>query len=205
MNLEGDFMFTGIVTNTGKITKWKPAKNGGRMGVKPKRKYVGVKLGQSIAINGCCLTVVGQKNGSIEFDISDETVRKTAFLDHGPGRKVNLEQAMKAKDALGGHFVLGHVDGVGKIKSIKKNPGSVEYTVSYPKKFAHLLIEKGSVTVDGISLTVCNLKNTTFDLYIIPHTLKETTMPEYKIGTLVNLEFDVLGKYVARMAEVRSS
>jgi riboflavin synthase len=195
-------MFTGIITNTGKITKWKPAANGGRLGVKAKRKYPGVKIGESIAINGCCLTVIGQKNGVIDFDISDETVRKTAFLDYGPNKKVNLERAMKASDALGGHFVLGHVDGVGKIKAVTINPGSIEYTVQFPKKFAHLLIDKGSVSVDGISLTVCNLKKTTFDLYIIPHTLKETIMPDYHVGKKVNLEFDVLGKYVARFKEI---
>ncbi|EKD50886.1 MAG: hypothetical protein ACD_62C00401G0004 [uncultured bacterium] len=192
-------MFTGIITNIGTIVNWKPAKDGGRMGVRPQKKYPKIKMGESIALNGCCLTVVGYKKGLIDFDISDETIRKTAFLEIGKGRRVNLERAMMAHSALGGHFVLGHVDGVGSIKAIKKNPGSVEYTIAYPKKFAHLMIEKGSVSVDGISLTVCNLTKSTFEVYIIPHTLKETIMSEYTVGQKVNLEFDVLGKYVARL------
>jgi len=196
-------MFTGIITNTGKISKWKPLKDGGRLHIKPIRKYKNVKMGESIALNGCCLTVVGYKNNEIAFDISDETIRKTAFINIQPGSVLNLERAMSASASFGGHFVLGHVDGVGKIKAVKENPGSVEFVVSYPKKFAPLLIEKGSVTVDGVSLTVCDLTKNTFALYIIPHTLKETVMPQYKIGDVVNLEFDVLGKYIARYTELK--
>ncbi|MBF0106634.1 MAG: riboflavin synthase [Deltaproteobacteria bacterium] len=196
-------MFTGIVTNKGVIKKWKPSKDGGRIYVQPLRRYSKVKMGESIALNGCCLTVVGNTNNTLEFDLSDETIRKTAFLKYSVGTVVNLERAMRAHDALGGHFVLGHVDSVGKVVAIKKNRGSVEYKIQYPKKFAHLLIDKGSVAVDGVSLTVCNLKNTTFDLYIIPHTLKETSMPLYKKGDLVNLEYDVLGKYIYRQSQVK--
>lgn len=194
-------MFTGIITNTAKVKKWKPAKDGGKLYVQPTKKFTKLKIGDSIAVNGCCLTVVTYKKNILEFDVSDETMRKTALHKLKAGSKVNLERAMKANDRFGGHFVLGHVDGVGKVKAVKCNPGSVEYTVTYPKKFSHLMIEKGSVTVDGVSLTVCDLKKTSFNLYIIPHTLKETNMPAYKKGSLVNLEFDVLGKYVANMVK----
>lgn len=189
-------MFTGIITNTGQVKKWKPSKDGGTLFIQPKTKFTKVKIGESIAINGCCLTVVRYKNNVLEFDVSDETMRKTALQSLKNKSGVNLERAMQVGDRFGGHFVLGHVDGVGQIKAVKKNKGSVEYTVSYDKKFQKLLIEKGSVTVDGISLTVCDLKKTKFSLYIIPHTLKETHLPKLKKGDQVNLEFDVLGKYV---------
>lgn len=192
-------MFTGIITNTAKVKKWKPTKDGGRLFVQPKKRFTKIKIGESIAINGCCLTVVSYKKNILEFDVSDETMRKTALFQFKNGSSVNLERAMMASDRFGGHFVLGHVDGVGKVKAIKCNPGSVEYTISYPKKFSHLLIDKGSITVDGISLTVCALKKSSFNLYIIPHTLDETHLPKVKLGDVVNLEFDVLGKYVAQM------
>jgi len=194
-------MFTGIITNTGRIKKWQPTKDGGRLFIQPQKKFTKIKIGESIAINGCCLTVVTDKKNVLEFDVSDETMRKTALHKFNKGSKVNLERAMKANDRFGGHFVLGHVDVVGKITKIKCNAGSVEYTLSYPKKFSHLLIEKGSVTVDGISLTVCDLKKSSFNLYIIPHTLDETHMPALRKGDLVNLEFDVLGKYVAQIVK----
>lgn len=173
------------------------------MSLHPKKKIGRVKLGQSIAVNGICLTVISIKKTVLGFDVSDETMRKTALHEYGVGSCVNLERPMSAAAEFGGHFVLGHVDGVGKITSIKHNPGSVEFGVSYPKKFKNLLIEKGSVTVDGISLTVCNLTSSAFELYIIPHTLKETNMGAYRVGTQVNLEFDVLGKYIARSFPIR--
>ena len=191
-------MFTGIIENSARVTGWQPSHKGGRLVVLPARAFKKIKIGESIAVNGCCLTVVACKNKSLEFDVSDETVRKTALAHYQVGTLVNLERAMLASDRFGGHFVLGHVDGVGNIKTIQKQSGSILYTVTYPKKFASLLIEKGSVTVDGISLTVCDLTRSEFSLYVIPHTLKETHLPEVKSGTVVNLEFDVLGKYVAR-------
>jgi len=210
-------MFTGIITNTAKVERiGRKSKvegrrsrglslEGGRLFVRPKTKFSKIKIGESIAVNGCCLTVVSYKNNVLEFDVSDETMRKTALSNFQKGTRVNLERAMMAADRFGGHFVLGHVDGVGKVTSIKCHPGSVEYKISYPKKFSKLLIEKGSVTVDGISLTVCDLKNSSFNLYIIPHTIKETHLADFKKGDAVNLEFDVLGKYVAQMVPVKKS
>lgn len=191
-------MFTGIITNTGLVSKWTPTKSGGRLLVKPKRKFIRVQIGESIAINGCCLTVVSHHQQTLAFDVSDETMKKTAMAELQQGSTVNLERAMRASDRLGGHFVLGHVDCVGRVKRVIRHKGSVEIRISYPKKFANLLIEKGSVTVDGISLTVCDLTSTEFSLYIIPHTLKETHLESMSSGDRVNLEFDVLGKYVLR-------
>lgn len=192
-------MFTGIIENTGIIKKWQPLPTGGKFFVAPRKAMTKVKTGESIAINGCCLTVVSHKNNQLEFDVSDETMRKTAFSQYHSGMKVNLERAMKASNRFGGHFVLGHVDGVGTIKEIVAEKGSVRFRISYPKGFSHLLIEKGSVTIDGISLTVCGLAKSHFDIYVIPHTLKETSLETLKTGSSVNLEFDVLGKYVERM------
>lgn len=189
-------MFTGIIHNTGIVQNWRFNRHGGKLTITTGNKLKKIKLGESIAINGCCLTVVSAQKKSLVFDVSDETLRKTVLGKYQKGKTVNLEQALRPMDRMGGHFVLGHVDGVGKIESIQKKPRSVTYKISYPKKFAPLLIEKGSVAVDGISLTVCDLKKDRFGLYVIPHTLKETHLGSLKVGDAVNLEFDVLGKYV---------
>lgn len=162
-----------------------------------------IKIGESIAVNGCCLTVTALERGILEFDISDETLRKTALKHLQKGDVVNLERALKTKDRFGGHFVLGHVDGVGKIQKIRKIENSYRYTIVYPKKFSKLLIEKGSVSVDGISLTVCDLTRTSFRVFIVPHTWKRTNLKTRKRGGVVNLEFDVLGKYALKSLHTR--
>lgn len=194
-------MFTGIVQHTGVIKKWQPAKQGGGLTLTVKGLPRDIKTGESIALNGCCLTVVIHTADGLTFDVSDETVAKTAFASYRPGQRVNLERALMPSDRFGGHFVLGHVDTVGRIKSIKPGLGSVILTVKFPKGFAKLMIEKGSVTVDGISLTACRVKKSTFQAAIIPHTLKETNLSERQAGDAVNLEFDVLGKYVQRLVK----
>lgn len=189
-------MFTGIITNQGKIKKWTPSRKGGVLVVETNTRYTGVKLGESLAINGCCLTVVAAKEKSLSFDVSDETMRKTAFSELGPAQLVNLERALMASDRLGGHFVLGHVDAVGKVLKVRKDPGSVVFEIGFPKAFRQLVIEKGSIAIDGISLTACDVQKQSLSVYVIPHTLKETNLGKRQIGDLVNLEFDVLGKYI---------
>lgn len=191
-------MFTGLVETTGEIRDWRPQKSGGRLIVKSKKTFLRVVLGESIAINGCCLTVVKKSSRGLEFDVSDETMNKTALGDYGPGDVVNLERALSLGDRLGGHLMQGHVDTTGCLISIKKQKGSVCFTFSYPKKFAKLIIEKGSIAVDGISLTACDLTRNQFSVYIIPHTLKLTHLAELKLKSRVNLEFDMVGKYVLR-------
>lgn len=197
-------MFTGIVTNTGHLKAWEPNEAGGKMMIESHERFDNVVLGESIAINGCCLTVVQVKDKLLEFDVSDETMRKTSFQNLQPGDLVNLERAMRADDRLGGHFVLGHVDDIGKIVSIDEHGGSIEFQVTYNKQHAALLIEKGSVCVDGISLTVCDLKDEQFSVYIIPHTIENTHLKQVKVGQVVNLEFDVLGKYILRQTQVKN-
>jgi riboflavin synthase len=194
-------MFTGIVQQTGVIKRWQPSAAGGRLTLAVKGWPRDIQSGESIAVNGCCLTVVIHSGDTLIFDVSDETIAKTALENYRPGMCVNLERALNQNNRFGGHFVLGHVDTVGRIKSIAKGAGSVMFTVKFPKEFSKLMIEKGSVTVDGISLTACRVKKSTFQAAVIPHTLKETNLSEREEGDAVNLEFDVLGKYVQRLVK----
>ncbi|MBI2339415.1 MAG: riboflavin synthase [Deltaproteobacteria bacterium] len=197
-------MFTGIVQGTGKVVSFHGGKKGGKLTITGGILPHGLRTGESVAVDGCCLTVVGHRRKSLVFDVSDETVRKTKIRSYRHGTVVNLERALKSSDRLGGHFVLGHVDGVGRVERIKKNPGSLAVTISHPKKLAPFLIEKGSVAVDGISLTATRLAaslagRNRFRVTIIPHTKKVTNMGCLKRGDLVNLEMDMLGKYVGRL------
>lgn len=196
-------MFTGIIENLGVVQNKTFQKKSGKFFIKPEKKISKVKIGESIAVNGCCLTVTALEKGVLEFDISDETVRKTALKHLQKGDAVNLERALKTKDRFGGHFVLGHIDSVGKIKDIRRINNSCRYTIAYPKKFSKFLIEKGSVSVDGISLTVCDLTKTSFKIFVIPHTTKHTNLKTRKRGGVVNLEFDVLGKYALKSPGTR--
>jgi riboflavin synthase len=191
-------MFTGLVETTGEICDWRPQKSGGRLVLKSQKNLGRVRLGESLAVNGCCLTVVKNSTHGLEFDVSDETMSKTALGDYGLGDTVNLERALSLGDRLGGHLMQGHVDTTGRLVAVKKQKGSVQFTFSYPKKFYSLVIEKGSIAVDGISLTACDLTRNQFSVYIIPHTLKLTHLNFLKPGDAVNIEFDMVGKYVLR-------
>lgn len=195
-------MFTGLIENLGTVDVWQPSPQGGVLSVMMDVTLSDLKIGESIAINGCCLTVISFQKNLIAFDVSDETLRKTSLQNLKHGHVVNLERALQVGARLGGHFVLGHVDGVGEITKIVHHEGSVEYRVNFPKTFTNLLIEKGSVTVDGISLTVCDLAADAFSVYIIPHTLLKTNLAKITEGTKVNLEFDVLGKYILRHSQI---
>jgi len=192
-------MFTGIIEGTGTIHSLKMDQDKGVLVVDSRISLTDLKMGESVAVDGCCLTVVNCDGTKLSFDISDETLRQTTLKKFKEGTIVNLERAMKASDRFGGHFVLGHVDGTGTIKEIQRNEGSLELEITYPKNLAPYLIDKGSVTVDGISLTACLSKNGHFKAYIVPHTEKLTNLSTKKAGDLVNLEGDVVGKYVERL------
>jgi riboflavin synthase len=180
-------MFTGIVQAVGRIEKLKPLQ------MATDRLPLGdVRIGDSICVQGCCLTVVKKAKGKLWFDVSKETLRVTAGLDK-PG-SVNLEKSLGLGDKLGGHLVTGHVDGVGKLVRIK---GS-EYSFEAPKKLAHYVARKGSICVDGVSLTVNRVKGRTFEVNLIPHTLKVTTLGRLSKGDSVNLEVDLVARYVVR-------
>lgn len=185
-------MFTGLITHTGSIQSVSKQK----LVVRPLLRFPKLVLGESIAVDGCCLTLVRTARGFLEFDLSEETLAKTKMHAYKPGMKVNLERALRVGQALGGHFVQGHVDGVGAIVSLTPKAQSLVMGVSHPKDLRKFMIEKGSVAVDGISLTLSLLPQNRFQVHLIPHTVVLTNLKERRVGDLVNLEADMLGKYV---------
>ena len=190
-------MFTGLIETLGSITSVRNIGNGIRLSVKPLSDYR-VRLGDSVSINGVCLTVTAH-NGDISFDMSPETMRSTNLGELKTGDSVNLERALRLSDRLGGHIVTGHVDNVGKI--ISRNPVG-EYTFykfEASEDILKYVVKKGSIAIDGISLTVIELDNKSFGVAIIPHTLKATNLGAKNIGDKVNLEVDIIGKYVEKL------
>jgi len=192
-------MFTGIIEELGSL-------KGISMGGKSARLSVGagtvtedVKLGDSIAVNGVCLTVVEFDTSGFSADVMAETLRRTNLGELKPGDRVNLERALRPSDRLGGHIVSGHIDGVGAIESVVKEDIANVFTVSGPSEVMRYVIEKGSIAIDGISLTVVDHTEKNFRVSIIPHTAAQTTLGVKKPGDKVNLEADVLAKYVERL------
>jgi len=185
-----DGVFTGIVEELGKVAEL----SGSRLRISAQTVLDGSKIGSSIAVNGCCLTVVSLDQQSWSTDVSDETFSRTNLGAMKVGDVVNLERPMALGDRLGGHLVLGHVDAVGEV--VEPAPNLV---VRIPRDLMHLIVEKGSVTVDGISLTAFNLTSDTFCVAVIPHTAQVTTLSVRKIGNKVNIEMDMLAKHIERM------
>ena len=185
-----DGVFTGIVEELGKVAEL----SGSRLRISAHTVLDGSKVGSSIAVNGCCLTVVSLDQQSWSTDVSDETFSRTNLGAMKVGDVVNLERPMALGDRLGGHLVLGHVDAVGEV--VEPAPNLV---VRVPRDLMHLIVEKGSVTVDGISLTAFNLTSDTFCVAVIPHTAQVTTLSVRKIGDKVNIEMDMLAKHIERM------
>ncbi len=193
-------MFTGIVEAVGTLAAITPKGEDISVTVNVgKLDMSDVKLGDSIATNGVCLTVVAFDEQSYSADLSLETLNKTGFADYQVGGKVNLEKAMLPTTRFGGHIVSGHVDGVGEI--VERNPvgRAIELWVSMPTELSKYVAEKGSITVDGISLTINDLRKNAFKLTIVPHTSEETTIDEFQVGRKVNLEVDVLARYMERL------
>jgi len=162
----------------------------------------GANIGDSIAVNGACLTLVENARGIMVFDVMEETVRRTGLLDVRSGDRVNLEDSLKTGGPLGGHFVLGHVDCVGTVKKIENNGGEYSIEIEFPAEFSHLVVEKGSVALDGISLTVGEVGRGSLKVYVIPHTLKMTNLSGKRERDKVNIEFDIIGKYLARFRDL---
>jgi len=195
-------MFTGIIEATGKIKNLNKTSESLELTIETSKGFSGVsvKIGDSIAINGTCLTVTKKTTpgvGSVDlvFDVIYETYKRTTLSGLRVGAVVNLEQALKADSRLGGHFVSGHIDCVGKVVNRKNEKGQVALAVKIPAEFSNLLIEKGSIAIDGISLTIGEVKKDNFTVYLIPHTLKETTLQDKKVGDEVNIEIDQIAKY----------
>lgn len=193
-------MFTGIVEAVGTLTAITPKGEDISVTVEVgKLDMSDVKLGDSIATNGVCLTVVAYSQTSYTADLSLETLKKTGFADYEAGDKVNLEKAMLPTTRFGGHIVSGHVDGVGEIVERNMVGRAIEFWVAMPGDIAKFVAEKGSITVDGISLTVNALRKGAFKLTIVPHTGEETTIADFRVGRKVNLEVDVLARYMERL------
>ncbi|MEI0567058.1 riboflavin synthase [Brachyspira pulli] len=188
-------MFTGIVEEIGTVKSVQSKV----ITIEASKIFDDLHLGDSVAVNGTCLTVSSFDNKIFNADVTQETLNRTNLGSLKNGSKVNLERAMTLSGRFGGHIVSGHIDGVGSIKSMKKDDNSIILTIEVPKHLMKYIVEKGSVAVDGISLTVASLTDNTFSIAVIPHTLKETVLYYKKEGDKVNIENDVIGKYVERL------
>lgn len=193
-------MFTGIVAAVGKVTAIQRNEKDMTITVHAGELSMhDVKLGDSISNNGVCLTVTRLTNDSFDVDLSNETLKLSGFSSIQPGFLVNLEKAMQMNDRFGGHIVSGHVDGVGEITAISPLGNAIEYWIKAPASLAKYIAKKGSITVDGISLTTNDVDGANFKLTIIPHTISQTTMQQYVVGSRVNLEVDVIARYLERL------
>lgn len=189
-------MFTGIIEELGVVEKILPKKNLLGLSIKAKKIQKGIKPGDSVSVNGVCLTVTSLAKGTLSFDVMKETIEKTALADLKPRSFVNLERAMTPKSRFGGHFVTGHTDCVGTITGRIKQKNYLALQIAIPKAFTRYLVAKGSVCVDGISLTIGKVQKANFAVHLIPFTLKATTLGLKTIGDKVNIETDILAKYI---------
>ena len=194
-------MFTGLVEETGRLKNKTKTGEGFQFTFSAEKVFDDLKIGSSISVNGCCLTVVKREGNGFAVDAIEETLKKTNLGTLQIEDRVNLERPLKADARLGGHFVLGHVDTTGVVKEIQELSNSHFMKITFPDKFKSYLIYVGSVSIDGVSMTVAELGDNWFGVGIIPFTWQETVFSDRKIGDKVNLEFDVLGKYVERIME----
>ncbi len=200
-------MFTGIIEHTGTIEGLALNDDGGRVTIHAPSVAPSLAVSNSIAVNGCCLTIVDLHNGRLSADLSGETIRKTSFGAKGgelkKGARVNLEQPLTAGKEFGGHFVLGHVDTIGRVSHLTPEGENWWFGVEVPEEFARYVVPKGSITIDGISLTVARWHDNIAEVAVIPYTYKQTNIRDRKPGDAVNLEGDILGKYVERYLQAR--
>lgn len=194
-------MFTGIVTDVGRIRSVRQTNRDRRYEVETAFDTATIDLGASISHAGCCLTVVEKGPGWFAVEVSEETLSKTTLGDWGEGTRVNLERAARLGDEMGGHVVSGHVDGVGEVLSIEPEGGSHRYRIRAPRPLHRYIAAKGSIAVEGVSLTVNEVEDDVFGLNIIPHTWDVTSLGSLKPGSRVNLEIDMLARYLARWQE----
>jgi riboflavin synthase len=193
-------MFTGLIEGRGLVTAVVPEGPAVRLQIEPPHAMTAepVALGDSVCINGCCLTIVAIEDGRWSFEAGEETLQKTNLGRLKPGNRVNLERSLPVNGRLGGHFVQGHVDGTATVDEITRDGEWVTMWFHVPADLSRLMVPKGSVAVDGISLTLVNVEAERFSVALIPHTLEVTTLGERQLGDRVNIETDILGKYVAK-------
>lgn len=194
-------MFSGIVETTGTLTRIEQTAQGAKLTLTSNISTAEVSLGESICLNGACMTVTAIGAKELSFDVSAESLRRTNLGDLHPGDLVNLERSLRMNDRLSGHVVSGHVDGVGRVHAVQPEGDSFLYTFAIPTELSRYLIEKGSAAVDGVSLTVFNCSPNTFTCAIIPHTHQVTTLHAKKIGDKVNIECDMQGKYIEKFVQ----
>ncbi|MBM4054652.1 MAG: riboflavin synthase [Planctomycetes bacterium] len=194
-------MFTGIVEHLVMVNKLSTSSHGAELFLELGDFYGNLAIGESISVNGVCLTVKTIRGNVVSFDVSGETLKKTTLGALHSREKVNVERALRVGDRLGGHFVTGHADGIGAIKEKKQAADQCLIIFSAEKKFTDMMIEKGSVAIDGISLTIFDIKELTFSVAIIPHTLASTTLGYKKTGDRINIEIDMMGKWIKKLLE----
>jgi riboflavin synthase len=192
-------VFTGIVRERGTVAAIDGDGAGIRLRIDAPETAREASVGDSVAVNGVCLTVTERDGARLSFDAVPETLSRTALGRLGPGSPVNVEPALRAGEPLGGHYVQGHVDGLGRVRALVSEGGGVRLTIEAPEELLRYFVEKGSVAVDGVSLTIAGLEDDAFEIALIPHTLSETTLAALVPGDPVNLEADVLAKYVERL------
>lgn len=192
-------MFTGLITDVGIVKSFAKDGNTAHLVVETNYKTEDIAMGASICCNGCCLTVVKKTKNTLEFELSPETIEKTAFLNMKEGDEINLERSLKVSDELGGHIVTGHVDGIAEVVSLNNNGGNAQIKFKLPLSFKKYIAAKGSITINGVSLTLNNVENDLFEVNIIPHTLQHTNLRSLKVGSIVNFETDLLAKYLEKL------
>lgn len=192
-------MFTGIVEEIGKIESISRGRNSAVLTISAEKVLQGTKIGDSIAVNGICLTVTKLMNNAFQADVMHETLSRSSLAEAVKGSEVNLERAMAADGRFGGHIVSGHIDGTGVVRSMVREENAIWVSIETSPQILRLIVEKGSICIDGISLTVAKVDEAGFQVSVIPHTGEETTLLEKVPGNLVNLENDVIGKYVEKL------
>ena len=196
-------MFTGLVAELGSVERLAEGEDTCRLSVRARKVLGGLKVGDSVAVNGVCLTVTDLRSNGFTADVTPEAVRRTTMHGLRPGDRVNLERALRLADGLDGHIVQGHVEGVGTVTKVRPEGNALVYTIAAPAELTPYIVEKGSVTVDGVSLTVIQAGDTEFGVSLIPHTAAQTTLGYKKPGDTVNLETDILARYIGRFLSRR--
>lgn len=199
-------MFTGLIQSVGRLAALTPQRESSVFAIRTQQDFLaGVELGDSIAVNGVCLTVTSLTDDTFTVDVSAETLSCTTFESLQLQQALNLEKALTLSQPLGGHLVTGHVDGVGEVVKLHRSDESILIAIQAPNAIAKYIARKGSICVDGISLTVNQVEDLTFEVNIIPHTWENTAILDYQVGSRVNLEIDLLARYVERMHEFEKS